>query len=111
MSPALNLRAEGSSPKIRAAPTRVFVHIGEPKTGTTFLQQVMWGNRGELAARGLALPGHHPQDHYRASQDLRGIEKLASDPATPWTGEWDILATEAKASRLAVISHELFSAG
>jgi hypothetical protein len=92
-------------------PARVFVHIGEPKTGTTFLQQVMWGNRGMLAARGLALPGHHPQDHYRASQDLRGIEKLPSDPATPWTGEWDILATEAKAaSRLAVISHELFSA-
>src|SRR5580693_2443183 len=91
-------------------PPRVFVHIGEPKTGTTFLQQVMWGNRRELAARGLALPGHHPQDHYRASQDLRGIEKLPSDPATPWTGEWEILATEAKASRLAVISHELFSA-
>jgi len=93
-----------------AAPPRVFVHIGEPKTGTTFLQQVMWGNRGMLAARGLALPGHHPQDHYRASQDLRGIEKLPSDPAASWAGEWDILATEAKASRLAVISHELFSA-
>jgi hypothetical protein len=99
-----------SGPDSPSTPTRVFVHIGEPKTGTTFLQQVMWGNRGELAARGLALPGHHPQDHYRASQDLRGIEKLPSDPAAPWTGEWDILATEAKASRLAVISHELFSA-
>jgi hypothetical protein len=103
-------RSENPAAEAGAAPSRVFVHIGEPKTGTTFLQQVMWGNRGELAARGLALPGHHPQDHYRASQDLRGIEKLASDPATPWTGEWDILATEAKASRLAVISHELFSA-
>jgi hypothetical protein len=42
---------------------RVFLHIGEPKTGTTFLQQVMWGNRAELAARGVALPGHHAQDH------------------------------------------------
>ncbi|MGH3419774.1 MAG: hypothetical protein ACRDOD_09315, partial [Streptosporangiaceae bacterium] len=99
-----------AGPDSAGTPTRVFVHIGEPKTGTTFLQQVMWGNRGELAARGLALPGHHPQDHYRASQDLRDIEKLPSDPAAPWTGEWDILATEAKASRLAVISHELFSA-
>ena len=29
---------------------RVLVHIGEPKTGTTFLQQVMWSNRAELAA-------------------------------------------------------------
>ena len=89
----------------------VFLHIGEPKTGTTFLQQVMWRNRGELAARGVVLPGHHPQDHFRASQDLRGIQKLPSDPAGSWTGEWDILARQARqAPRAAVISHELFSA-
>jgi hypothetical protein len=90
---------------------RVFLHIGEPKTGTTFLQQVMWRNRSELAAQGVVLPGHHPQDHYRASQDLRGIPKLASDPAGSWTGEWDILARQARqAPGVAVISHELFSA-
>ncbi len=89
----------------------VFLHIGEPKTGTTFLQQVMWRNRSELAAQGVVLPGHHPQDHFRASQDLRGIEKLPSDPAGSWTGEWEILARQAKQARsVAVISHELFSA-
>ena len=99
------------------AQTDVFVHIGEPKTGTTFLQQVMWGNRDLLAAQGVALPGHHPQDHYRASQDLRGLRMLASDPAGSWAGEWDILAREAvrpgprgPAHRAAVISHELFAA-
>jgi len=90
---------------------RVLLHIGEPKTGTTFLQQVMWRNRSELAAQGVVLPGHHPQDHYRASQDLRDIPKLASDPAGSWTGEWEILARQAQqAARVAVISHELFSA-
>jgi hypothetical protein len=90
---------------------RVFLHIGEPKTGTTFLQQVMWSNRAELAAQGVVLPGHHPQDHFRASQDLRGIEKLASDPAGAWTGEWEILAQQAQQpGKTAVISHELFSA-
>ena len=90
---------------------KVFLHIGEPKTGTTFLQQVMWRNRSELAARGVVLPGHHPQDHFRASQDLRGITKLASDPAGSWTGEWEILARQAQqAGKVAVISHELFSA-
>ncbi|MGH3156527.1 MAG: hypothetical protein ACRDNF_08155, partial [Streptosporangiaceae bacterium] len=95
---------------VKAQP-RVYLHIGEPKTGTTFLQQVMWRNRGELAAHGVLLPGHHPQDHYRASQDLRGIPKLASDPAGSWTGEWEILASQAKqAPKAAVISHELFSA-
>jgi hypothetical protein len=98
--------------------TKVFLHIGEPKTGTTFLQQVIWGNRAELAAQGVVLPGHHPQDHFRASQDLRGIEKLASDPAGSWTGEWAILAREAaqppragaRGPGIAVISHELFCA-
>jgi hypothetical protein len=92
------------------ATSRVFLHIGEPKTGTTFLQQVMWSNRTELAAQGIVLPGHHPQDHYRASQDLRGMVKLASDPAGSWTGEWEILASQARAAKTAVISHELFSA-
>jgi hypothetical protein len=100
--------AEGDSPR---GSSRVFLHIGEPKTGTTFLQQVMWRNRSELAAQGVVLPGHHPQDHYRASQDLRDIPKLASDPAGSWTGEWEILARQAQqAPRVAVISHELFSA-
>lgn len=106
----------GSAPAQRpgsrhpAAGSRVFLHIGEPKTGTTFLQQVMWSNRAELAAQGVVLPGHHPQDHYRASQDLRGIRKLASDPAGSWDGEWDILASQARSAKTAVISHELFSA-
>jgi hypothetical protein len=103
--------AAGSGPASGPPRPRVFLHVGEPKTGTTFLQQVMWRNRSELAAQGVVLPGHHPQDHYRASQDLRGIPKLASDPAGSWTGEWEILARQARqAPRVAVISHELFSA-
>ena len=77
------------------AQPRVIVHIGEPKTGTTFLQQVMWRNRGELAAAGVLLPGHHPQDHFRAQNDLRDIEKLPSDPAGSWAAEWDVLALQA----------------
>jgi hypothetical protein len=99
-----------SRPALGTGP-KVLLHIGEPKTGTTFLQHVMWRNRGELSAQGVVLPGHHPQDHYRASQDLRGIPKLASDPAGSWAGEWEILARQAQqAPRVAVISHELFSA-
>jgi hypothetical protein len=102
--------AMGGSPGSSPHP-RVFLHIGEPKTGTTFLQQVMWRNRSELAAQGVVLPGHHPQDHFRASQDLRDIQKLPSDPAGSWAGEWEILARQAlQAPQAAVISHELFAA-
>ena len=104
----------GPGPAARVPPDatpKVFLHIGEPKTGTTSLQQIMWRNRAELAAQGVVLPGHHPQDHFRASQDLRGLQKLASDPAGAWTGEWEILARQAQqAQKRAVISHELFSA-
>jgi len=104
----------GPGPAARVPPAatpKVFLHIGEPKTGTTSLQQIMWRNRAELAVQGVVLPGHHPQDHFRASQDLRGVQKLASDPAGSWTGEWEILARQAQqAAKHAVISHELFSA-
>src|ERR1700730_14262747 len=71
----------------------------------------MWSDRAEISAQGVVLPGHHPQDHFRASQDLRGIEKRADDPAGSWAGEWEILAHQARqAPRAAVISHTLSSA-
>ena len=35
---------------------RVYLHIGLPKTGTTFLQTTMWHNRRQLEAAGLPLP-------------------------------------------------------
>jgi hypothetical protein len=32
---------------------RVFLHIGAPKTGTTYLQDVLWSNKAELSRRGV----------------------------------------------------------
>jgi hypothetical protein len=90
---------------------RVYVHIGEPKTGTTFLQDALWANRARLAAQGLQLPGYSDRDHSRASRDLRETPRPASDPADPWTGEWDVLAGQALCARdRAVISNELLAA-
>ena len=90
---------------------RIYVHIGEPKTGTTFLQHVMWDNRGTLAARGILLPGYTRRDHSRASRDLRGTPRPDSDPADPWTGEWDVLIGQALCAReAAVISDEVLVA-
>jgi hypothetical protein len=90
---------------------RIYLHIGEPKTGTTFLQDVMWGNRSRLAAQGVVLPGYSHQDHSRASRDLRETPRVASDPAQPWAGEWDVLTGQALCARqTAVISDELLAA-
>jgi hypothetical protein len=90
---------------------RIYLHVGEPKTGTTFLQDALWANRARLALQGLQLPGYSDRDHSRASRDLRETPRPASDPADPWTGEWDVLAGQALRARgRAVISNELLAA-
>jgi hypothetical protein len=90
---------------------RVYLYIGEPKTGTTFLRDVLWGNRARLAALGLQLPGYSDRDHSRASRDLRETRRPASDPVDPWIGEWDVLAGQALRTRgRTVISNELLVA-
>ena len=66
---------------------RVFLHIGLPKTGTTFLQTTMWHNRAQLEAQGFLYPGAKRMDHYHASQDVRGQR-------TPPTGAWEQLRSE-----------------
>jgi hypothetical protein len=89
----------------------VYLHIGEPKSGTTFVQQVMWSNRDELARQGVLLPGAHAQDHFRANQDLREAPQPPDDPTGSYRGEWDLLVKQAlQADRAAVISHELLAA-
>ena len=89
----------------------IYLHIGEPKTGTSFLQHALWSNRAQLAAQGVVLPGYSHGGHARASQDLREVKRLAGDPADPWTGEWDVLTAQALRARdAAVISNELLAA-
>lgn len=92
-------------------PTRVFLHVGEPKCGTTFVQEVLWRNRAALAAQGITLPGRDWWSHFRAAQDLREIPAANDDPSGSWRGEWDALAAQARAAEgVVVISHELLSA-
>lgn len=87
-----------------------YLHVGEPKTGTTFLQQVMWSNRAVLARQGVLLPGLSLQDHYRANQDLREVPQANDDPSGSWSGEWDVLAGQVrKVKATTVISHELLA--
>jgi hypothetical protein len=90
---------------------RVYLHIGEPKTGTTFVQQLLWASRSTLAAHGVVVPGEGSQAVFRAVQDLRDIQKRPDNPTAPWSGEWNRLARAAAAApRCAVISHELLCA-
>lgn len=88
-----------------AARPVVYLHIGAPKTGTTFLQAVLAQNRRSLKAQGLLYPGPG-SDHFLAAQDIRGAFKGATDPRID--GAWgrlvDVVARWS--GRAALISHE-----
>jgi hypothetical protein len=51
---------------------RVFLHVGSPKTGTTYLQGVLWRNREALRRQGLLLPLDSVGDHYAGSFEVGG---------------------------------------
>lgn len=55
----------------------VYVHVGLPKTGTTFLQTAMWHNRRPLEQQGFLYPGRRRMDHYHASRVIRGASESA----------------------------------
>lgn len=94
-------------PRRAVAPGPVYMHIGAPKTGTTFLQDVLWHHRAALAAQGLLFTRERYDEHYRASLDLR---RTARQPAGA-AGSWDRVAARARHwPGTAVVSHELFAA-
>lgn len=87
----------------------VYFHIGAPKTGTTFLQRVLWQNRDRLRAAGVLYPGDTFGAHVQAAFDLRkaGFHGY-QDPKV--AGRWEQFVTEARAwNGPVIISQELFS--
>ncbi len=84
---------------------RVFLHVGLPKTGTTYLQTMMWHNRSRLRDQGFLYPGSIRMDHYRAWQDVRLGPRTGRA-----TGAWERLREEIDAwDGDALLSHEFFS--
>ncbi len=90
--------------------TRAYLHIGAPKTGTTYLQAVLFRNRGRLRQRGVLYPGDHADAHFRATLDLRGLRFGGyDDPGVQ--GAWDRLVGEVRAfgGESVIVSHELLA--
>ncbi len=89
---------------------RVFVHIGLPKTGTSYLQTIMWSHRDELREAGLLVPGRERRDHLWASLEVRedpSLQRRGRRAGQAWGAVLDDVRTW---SGDALISHEFFSA-
>ncbi|MFU8853727.1 hypothetical protein ACNAW0_22480 [Micromonospora sp. SL1-18] len=70
---------------------RVYLHIGAPKTGSTYVQNVLWSNRSGLKRAGILLPGTAAA-HDQAMADLR--QAYWRDASARWT--WDRLAAKSR---------------
>ena len=88
---------------------RVFVHIGLPKTATSYVQTIIWSNRDELRARGVVVPGAERRDHLWASRTVRGdhSERAPERHRTAWSR---IRSQLADSPGTGLISHEFFAA-
>jgi hypothetical protein len=88
----------------------VYVHIGAPKTGTTFVQSVLWANREQLAADGVLYPYQQAKQHFAAMLDLRE-RGWGAHPPGYWRGTWDSVAKRAAtwAGHTVVLGNEILA--
>ena len=90
-------------------PARVYLHVGTPKSGTSYLQDKLALNRDALERQGLDYVRTRKGDHFEPALDLIG-EKWAGEEKNV-RGQWDALVNEARRSRRHVlISHEILAA-
>lgn len=66
------------------APAVVHLHIGSPKTGTTYIQDVLWANREALEEDGVLLPGHYRYARVEAARDLVKWDREDGDLPETW---------------------------
>lgn len=82
-------------PTSPVAAKRIFFHVGAPKTGTTYLQNVLFQNRDVLASNGVLYPYADTGQSFRSMQDFRGAG-WGGLRATDFQGEWDEVATRVR---------------
>jgi hypothetical protein len=92
---------------------RVFLHVGAPKSGTTYLQARLAANARALDRRGVLVPTFarltpRPQAHFMAALDLLGQDW--GGPRGHAVGSWPrLVAATADAPGTVVVSHEILA--
>ena len=88
---------------------RVFLHVGTPKSGTTYLQSVLWKNADPLRDAGLLLPGKL-QLHYAAAKGVTARRGPAYLTKNRTDVAWSRLVKQIRRwPGPALISHELLA--
>ena len=77
------------------APRVVYLHIGTTKTGTTFIQRVLWANQKSLEKNDVIMPAKGQYGFGRAARALHNW-RPADEPIP---GEWTAIADTINHSR------------
>ena len=87
---------------------RVLLHVGCPKTGTSYVQDVLFRNREVLREHGIHYPADRFDAHFLAGLDLMTLPWGGLE--TEAVGAWDRLATEVRDwSGASIVSHEILA--
>ncbi len=88
---------------------RCYLHIGAPKTGTTYLQHALHRNRRKLKAGGVLYPRVSGNAHHTSVWDLRAMWEQR-EFGTDIRGHWDEAVRRVREwdGATAVMSSELF---
>lgn len=90
---------------------RVVLHVGTPKSGTTFLQRALWRHQEELDAIGVTCAGRRHFEMFHAAIELRGSHGFWGKDADELEGTWQRLCDGARAyPGITIMSHELLGA-
>jgi hypothetical protein len=90
---------------------RVYLHVGLPKTATTYLQTILWANLGVLEQQGVRLPGGSRRAHLWASRVIREHPAARKEVSERQHGSWERLRDDVAGWHgTALISHEFFAA-
>ncbi|MEV7429585.1 hypothetical protein AB0N29_08185 [Nocardioides sp. NPDC092400] len=87
---------------------KVLLHVGTPKTGTSYLQDVLFRNQRLLAGHGILYPADRFDAHFLAALDLMRLPWGGLE--TEAVGAWDRLAERVRRhSGTSVVSHEILA--
>jgi hypothetical protein len=87
---------------------KVLVHVGAPKTGTSFVQDLLFQNRERLAGMGILYPADRFDEHFLAALDLMELQWGGLEAQA--VGAWERLAEQVRSwPGTAIVSHEILA--